>query len=145
MAHPAAAPDQSAAWTQTALARPLFAHDRRPPAIATAAHTAATPLPRMTATLVTAHGRSAIFAAPAGGKPLVLDEGGHIGAWVVRSIGAGQAVLYGPGGLRIVRISYDGATHTTPRAATTLPPPVLEPGTRVPAGQPDLLRHPATQ
>lgn len=105
------------------LARPLFAATRRPAAIApTAAPAAAAPanLPRLAGVLVNGGSRSAIFAGAGGGRPIVAQEGSQVGAYTVQAIEAGQVTLMGPGGVQVVRPSFD--TRAPGQAAA--PPPV---------------------
>jgi hypothetical protein len=97
--------DLTQARVDAILARPLFQPNRRPPASGSAASGPAS-LPRLSGVLVSGGGRSVIFAAGADGKPVVLAEGGRIGAYVVQSIGAGEAVVLGPEGPRTLRPSF---------------------------------------
>jgi hypothetical protein len=108
-AAPSAA-DRDLTQLDTILARPLFRSARRPPAgaAAAAAGGGVANLPRLTGVLVSRTGRSVIFAAGADGKPLVVAEGGRIGAYLVQSIGAGQAVVVGPDGARTLRPAFGG-------------------------------------
>lgn len=103
------------------LARPLFAATRRPAAVAAApapAEAAPANLPRLAGVLVNGGSRRAIFAE-AGGKPIVAHEGSQIGAYTVQAIAAGQVTLTGPGGVQVVRPSFD--TRAPGQAAA--PPP----------------------
>jgi hypothetical protein len=98
-------------WVATILARPLFSRDRRP--LATPgqnATVAAAGVPRLAGILVSPLGRTAIFAAANGGKPVVVSEGNHLGRFVVKSIDVGQVTLIGPEGQRMLRPSFDNAT-----------------------------------
>jgi hypothetical protein len=98
-------------WVATILARPLFSRDRRP--LATPgqnATVAARSVPRLAGILVTPLGKTAIFAAAKGGKPIVVSEGSHLGRFVVQSIDVGQVTLIGPEGQRLLRPSFDNAT-----------------------------------
>lgn len=96
-----AEPDRTAEWVGTILARPLFSPDRRPVQVSTvdAGGRAVAPqaLPRLAGVLIGPFGRNAIFAAE-GSKPLVISEGGKIGAWTVQSIEVGSVKVKGPGG-----------------------------------------------
>ena len=106
---PASAPDVDGAGGQAAaiLARPLFSPARRPAAQAAAGPgPAAAALPRMTGVIVTPAGRRAIFAN-GDGQPIVVIEGGRIGAYDVRSIEAGRVTLSGPDGTRVVAPAFD--------------------------------------
>ncbi len=108
-----AVPGEPAAdYAAAMLARPLFAADRRPEA----GNATPGPLaslrpepPRLAGILLTATGRSAIFAAAAGGHGTVVKEGGSVGPWRVDAIHAGDVLLTGPEGLRTVRPAYSDA------------------------------------
>lgn len=124
------APGQAAGWVAATLARPLFSPDRRPPPIDGAARPADAPLPRLTGTLVTTAGRSAIFAGAE--APVVVGEGGRIGTFTVHLIESGRVTLLGPDGQRTLRPSFDptprGArSPTTVSGALPLPPVPSEP------------------
>jgi hypothetical protein len=118
---PQQAPDQQdrgQEWVATILARPLFSRDRRPLAApGQNAAVAATSVPRLTGILISPLGRTAIFAAVNGGKPIVVSEGGHLGRFVVQSIDVGQVTIIGPGGQNMLRPSFDNATASTPPVA----------------------------
>lgn len=106
---PASAPDAGGAGGRAAavLARPLFSPGRRPAAQAAAGPgPAAAALPRMTGVIVTPAGRRAIFTS-GDGKPVVVTEGGHIGAYDVQLIEAGRVTLSGPDGTRVVAPAFD--------------------------------------
>jgi hypothetical protein len=115
-------PDQVARWAATSLARPLFAPGRRPPAqgAATKSDTPVEDPPRIAGTMVTPAGRRAIFAAR-GDKPLVVGEGAQVGAFTVQSIKAGQVTLLGPGGIRVLSLTFDPDAPMPPAQAPTLP------------------------
>lgn len=100
--------DQLARLAATVLARPLFSPGRRPPAAAAAGPAAPAPgLPRIAGVFVTPAGRRAIFAADKGGKPVVVGEGGQIGAFTVKSIRDGQVTVHGPEGERVLSPAFD--------------------------------------
>ncbi len=126
-AHPAAArvaaPDESARWAETVLARPLFSPQRRPPAPAAAAAQAATTLPRLSGILVGPGGARAIFAPDGGGKPIVLSPGARLDGGVIRAIGVGGVVLARAGGEQVLRPRFDAATAAVPAS----PPNFLQP------------------
>jgi hypothetical protein len=123
-AAPDPAPDHTSEWIATILARPVFSPDRRPPAeiASTPGMRIADELPRLSGVLVGPFGRSAIFAVD-GRKPLVVDVGGHIDAWTVRTIDADTVQLSGPRGARTLHPSFasspagaaDPAGATMPR------------------------------
>jgi hypothetical protein len=100
-------PDTPQARVDAILARPLFQPNRRPPAsVPGAGASGPAALPRLSGVMISRAGRSVIFAAGADGKPVVLAEGGRIGAYVVQSISAGEAVVLGPEGKRTLRPSF---------------------------------------
>jgi general secretion pathway protein N len=119
----APAPGQIARWAATSLARPLFSPGRRPPAVEAAAPGAAPPsLPRVAGVVVTPAGRQAIFAAKESDKPLVVGEGGRVGAFTVQSIRAGQVTVRGPGGERVLQPAFD-PDAPAPAAPQPVAPP----------------------
>ncbi len=105
------------------LARPLFAATRRPPPVASITSSGPAALPRLSAVLVSGHGRTVIFAGGPSGKPVSLVEGGRIGAYVVQSIGVGQATLAGPDGVRVLRPTFEGAAAGTAAVGPVIVPP----------------------
>lgn len=130
---PAIVPPEGGAATgeriATLLARPLFNPDRRPVAgAASSGPGGAAELPRLTGILIGPTGRSAIFAGADERRPVVLREGGSLGAFTVRSITPTQVTVLGPAGPRVLRPSFDGAAPA---------PGPTSPGTRVeiPFGQ----------
>jgi general secretion pathway protein N len=96
---PLAAADDSAAkagaWMAQILARPLFRADRRPLTIVPAS--ADLTVPRLTAIVITAAGRSAIFIGSDGGAS-VLGVGGRSGVYAVQAITPDAVRLTGPTG-----------------------------------------------
>jgi general secretion pathway protein N len=109
---PAPAPDARATadigeWADVILARPIFSPDRRPAALA--AGDAAQPLPRLSAIIIAAGIRCAVFSTP-GEKPLLLGPGGEVGGYRLQAITANSVAMLGP----------DGSTMT-------LRPKVLDP------------------
>jgi general secretion pathway protein N len=96
---PVAATDDSAAqagaWMAQILARPLFRADRRPLAVLPASVDLT--VPRLTAIVITAAGRSAIFIGPDGGAR-VLGVGGRSGVYEVQAITPDSVRLTGPTG-----------------------------------------------
>lgn len=128
---PAPAPDRTQAWVATILARPLFSPTRRPPpAAAAAAAPGIAELPRLTAVLVTPSGKSVIFAAANGGKPIVAAEGSRIGPYVVQRIEAGRITMLGPEGSRVLQPTFDkdAPRPPVPGSAAGAPPPGAFPG-----------------
>ncbi len=123
----AQAVDHTDAWVATILARPLFSRNRRPSAERVAEASATEGLPRLTGIAVSPAGRSAIFAGSSpGGKPIVVGEGGSVGAYTVRSIRPDQVQVEGPGGTRTVAPAFDPTPHT-PETPPQMP--------AIPAGQ----------
>lgn len=117
-------PTRVAQWAATSLARPLFSPLRRLPAASPATPGAAAPsLPRMAGVVITASGRRAIFATKNGTKPLVVGEGGQVGAFTVQSIRAGQVTVLGPEGERVLKPAFDPDPPAPFRPA--LPQPAL--------------------
>ncbi|NOG73823.1 hypothetical protein [Roseicella sp. DB1501] len=128
-------PDRSADWAATALARPLFAADRRPVAEPPAAMAAAgAELPRLSGVLISPAGRVAIFAGAEGGKPLVLQVGDRLGGFEVRAILTGEVTLASAEGERVLRPSFDAHASPPARPGTPaaggprLPLPAQRPG-----------------
>lgn len=105
------------AWAAEILARPLFAHNRRPPDQAVATQAAAVALPRLTGVAVSPIGRSAIFAGGEGGKPVVVSLGGKIGRYTVSAIKPGAVTVNGPDGARTLTPSFDAARQAVVAAS----------------------------
>ena len=99
------------------LARPIFSPDRRPAAAVAGAAGSETPLPRLTGVLVTADGRSAVFAG--GAQLLVVREGGQLGRYTIRKIEPGLVKIEGSDGFRVLRPTFD---TERPTAAVGLSP-----------------------
>jgi hypothetical protein len=133
-------PDRSGEWAATALARPLFAPDRRPvpePRAAVAGGPGGRELPRLAGVLVTPEGGAAIFAgAGDAAKPQVVRVGDRLGGFEVKAIVAGEVTLTGPEGDRVLRPSFDarpaGGGPARPVAAAPAAPagfvPAAAPG-----------------
>jgi hypothetical protein len=109
----------------------LFNRDRRPtpPDAPSASGGPATPdgLPRLTGVMVGPFGRSAIFAAPEGGKPTIVNEGSNVGVYTVSNIGPGEVTVEGPEGTRVLHPMFDpNAPRRDPNAgvAGQIAPPV---------------------
>ena len=100
----------------TVLARPLFAPTRRPPAEAPPAPAQAAPPPkpppRLAGIVISSVSRAAIFAPDSGDKPVVVQRGGRIGDFVVRSIAPDAVLVDGPQGSTVLHV-----THAEPAAA----------------------------
>jgi hypothetical protein len=120
--------DRGQEWAATILARPLFNRDRRPVANpGDNAPQTTKGLPRLAGILVSPLGRTAIFAASDGGKPIAVPEGGRLGELIVQAIEFGQVTMSGPEGQRILQPSFDNAVTPNPPVASGSP--VLTSGT----------------
>lgn len=115
---PAETLERTGEWVATILARPLFSPDRRPPAQAAVEAGPSMPagLPRLTGIMIGPFGRSAIFAND-GGKPIVVAEGGQIGAWTIRAIKVGEVQVVGPEGARSLRPSFQASPSSVAQPA----------------------------
>jgi hypothetical protein len=96
------------------LGRPLFNWNRRPGQNFGLAATEG-PLPRLAGILVSANGRYAIFAAPPGGKPQVVQEGGTINRFTIEKITADHVILNNSGVSQTVHTTF-GVTQPPPMA-----------------------------
>ncbi len=121
----AQAVDRTDVWVATILARPLFSRNRRPSAEHVASGDTTEGLPRLTGIAMSPLGRSAIFAGAAGGKPVVVGEGGSVGGYTVRAIRPDGVQVDGPGGVRTVAPAFDPAP---PRTDASGQVPVAPPG-----------------
>jgi hypothetical protein len=108
-------PNQRDAWFKEIVSRPLFSPDRRPVA---ADARSVRGLPRLTGIITDGSRRTAIFAAPAGGRPVVVEAGSRIGPYDVREIGDAEVTVVGPEGTMVVRPIFD------PAPAPKVAPPV---------------------
>ena len=97
--------DQAAGYVAAILARPLFSPNRRPDAVAS--NGTAKVLARLAGVMVSPAGKSAIFASPSGGKPVVVGEGGRIGEYAISSIEVGAVTVTGPTGERVLHPAFD--------------------------------------
>src|ERR1700722_17086348 len=70
-------------WMTTALGRPLFREDRRPPKNATAAVANGSAPPRLTGVITGPFGNRAIFMSGESPNPIVATEGARVGDFVV--------------------------------------------------------------
>jgi hypothetical protein len=81
-------------------------------------------LSRLTGIVVTGSRKIAIFAAPAGGHPIVAEEGSHLNAYEVRAISGTGVTVVGPAGTTVMTPIFDPA----PPPVTKRPlPPLAEP------------------
>ncbi len=117
--------DQAERWIATALARPLFSPDRRPPPPGGGPGLAE--IPRLSGILVTPAGRSAIFAPAGASKPVVATEGTTLGAYVVKSIGPDEVTVVGPSGPRLLHPAFDPTPARHLFAPAMAPPPLRHP------------------
>jgi hypothetical protein len=117
--------DHAGAWAATALARPLFSRDRKPTplAAATGGAPALAVLPRLTGVIIGPFGHTAIFAAPAGGRPIAVSEGKTVGPYRIETIAPGGVTVAGPGGERHVPLSEDASMRDALAAEIPRPPP----------------------
>ena len=91
-----------ASWIATALERPLFREDRRPPkpvlgTIQTEAPT------RLVGVITGPFGKRAIFLPPGNGKPIVVSEGAMVSDFQVHTINPGEAIVETEGSTRTLR------------------------------------------
>ena len=94
----------------TILTRPLFNWNRQ------ASPTTGTtdgPVPRLSGIIVGAAGRYAIFAAPSGGKPQIIQEGGTIGRFTIDAITTDHVILKNATGAQNLHTSF-GPTPPPP-------------------------------
>jgi hypothetical protein len=90
------------------LARPLFSQDRRPPAdTSISVDGPVRSLPRLTGVVVSSAGAVAIFAGLEGGKPIVVKEGGQVGAATVETVAPGRVTMRGPDGAVVLHPVFD--------------------------------------
>lgn len=78
------------AWADTALERPLFAPDRRPPQSSPAVQAA---LPRLAGTIRDGRTVRAIFQPEGAGRPAVVARDGAVAGWIVVDIVDGMVTL----------------------------------------------------
>jgi len=94
-------------WTDAILARPIFSASRRPddePGTVTQAAP-----PRLSAIIITATGRLAVFA-PDGQKPQSRTEGGEIDGYRLQRIAPDRVELIGPFGRLSLRPQFHAAS-----------------------------------
>jgi hypothetical protein len=107
------APPPVAAWQATALARPLFALDRRPPLVESAPDGS---LPRLSGTIRFASTALAIFALPDASKPadshaqsLVLGVGAKVAGWTIEEVADERVLLAKNGEMRALQLTFSKA------------------------------------
>ena len=93
-------------WVATALERPLFRTDRRPPKGADEVARGGNEPLRLTGVITRPFGNSAIFMSAGDTKPLVVKEGARVGDFVVRSIEPGGVVVEAAGRVRTLQPSF---------------------------------------
>lgn len=108
-------------WMDTALARPLFALDRRPAVTDAIADGS---LPRLSGTIRFAHTALAVFAAPTGGDsshppgpPPALGVGAQIAGWTIAEVSDERVLLTRGGETRSLQLDF----------AQSPPPPAVVP------------------
>jgi general secretion pathway protein N len=118
------ATDLASRRVATILARPLFNPNRRPVETASGGEPGLT---RLTGVMMSAAGKTAIFAGAANGKPLVVGEGARVGRYLVGSIESDAVTVIGPGGQRVLHPVFDPnpppAKLPAPSAAAPPTPP----------------------
>jgi hypothetical protein len=102
------------AWRDQILSRPLFTPGRRP---AEAAVQSVSGLSRLTGIILTGTRRVAIFAAPSGGPPIIVEEGARVGAYEVRQIADNSVTVAGPEGVAVIRPIFDPTPVVKPKPA----------------------------
>ncbi len=129
--------DHTDGWLATALARPLFNHDRKPvlPEAKPGAITTQEPLPRLTGVIVGPFGRTAIFAGAEGAKTIAIGEGKPLGPYTVQTIRPGGVTVSGPKGEQFIAPRDDAATRSA--LAAEIP--------HLPAPQPVVQQQPVVQ
>jgi hypothetical protein len=80
-------------WVATALERPLFRTDRRPPKGADEVARGGNEPLRLTGVITGPFGNRAIFRSGDNAKPIVAEEKAQLNGFVVRSIEPGKAVI----------------------------------------------------
>ena len=101
------------------LARPLFSPDRKP--VGTSAKSVAG-LSRLTGIVVTESRKIAIFAAPAGERSIVAEEGSHINAYEVKSITDSGVTVSGPAGTMVMLPIFDVSSPQVAKRLTPIAP-----------------------
>ena len=80
-------------WVATALERPLFRQDRRPPKGADEVARGGNEPLRLTGVITGPFGNRAIFRSGDSAKPIVAEEKAQLNGFMVRSIEPGKAVI----------------------------------------------------
>jgi hypothetical protein len=96
VAHAPAGPatkDVAQGWLTMSLERPLFRENRRPLQVSGDPASRADEPTRLTGVMTGPFGNRALFLTAGNPKPIVAQEGSHVGDFVVLSIEPGQAVI----------------------------------------------------
>jgi hypothetical protein len=101
-------PERAGEWVSIILDRPLFKPGRRPMSEEPTPLTVPDDLPRLCGIIVSPYARSAVFAARDGGRPTVVDEGGKLGDFTVKSIEAERVTIVAGSSERALRPSAEG-------------------------------------
>lgn len=118
---PAAGERQRAVRVTEVLARPLFSPNRRP--LASVGKTQ-NGLSRLTGVVITDGRKLAIFAPASGGRPVVAEEGSHLGVYEIRTITGQGVTVAGPEGVLMIRPVFDPAEPKPAPPARPEPPRV---------------------
>ena len=102
-------------WVSTALGRPLFREDRRPPKGANEVALKADAPMRLTGVITGPFGNRAIFMSGENTTPVVAREGAHVGDFVVRSIEPDRVVVELAGTVRTLKPSFAGGANAPHR------------------------------
>jgi hypothetical protein len=98
----------------TILARPVFSPDRKPIVIGTKGIAG---LPRLTGIVVSGSSKIAIFAGPAGGRPVIAEERSHIDSYEVKAISDMGVTIAGPNGTRMLTPIFDATLQPASKQA----------------------------
>jgi hypothetical protein len=94
-------------WVATALERPLFREDRRPPKGADAVVARGNEPLRLTGIITGPFGKRAIFLSSDSPKPIIVQENAEVSGFIVRTIEPGKAVVVEPDGtVRTMRPAF---------------------------------------
>ncbi len=120
----ATGPNSAAGTVAAILARPLFRTDRKPAPGDTRGMASGAPadLPRLTAILMTAEEKRAIFQPLGKERPIVVAEGETVGNWRVQQIAVDAVTLTGPGGTRRIEPKFSGSAATGASSAMPFTP-----------------------
>ncbi|MEA2737493.1 MAG: hypothetical protein QOH05_800 [Acetobacteraceae bacterium] len=102
-----------AGWTRVALARPLFAPDRKPVAGSMASDPG---MPRLTGIIASPQGAVAIFQPAGQGKPVVARPGERVGGWELTEITADAVDLRKANELIVMNPRFAGIQHAAAAA-----------------------------